>query len=47
MTNDTAPQQQAAQDLTELEFTPIPADEATEMDDRIYLLGVRIEAVRG
>ena len=37
---------QASEDLVELQFTPIPAEEASEMDDRVYLLGVRCEAVR-
>lgn len=38
---------QASEDLTELQFTPIPAEEVSEMDDRVYLLGIRCEAVRG
>lgn len=38
--------EQATDDLAELQFTPIPADEAAELKDRLYLLGVRPEAVR-
>ncbi|HXP21282.1 MAG TPA: hypothetical protein VN840_16690 [Streptosporangiaceae bacterium] len=30
-----------ADDLTELEFTPLPPEEASELEDRVYLLGAR------
>jgi hypothetical protein len=31
----------AADDLTELEFTPLPPEEASALEDRVYLLGAR------
>jgi hypothetical protein len=31
----------AVDDLTELEFTPLPPEEASELEDRVYLLGAR------
>jgi hypothetical protein len=31
----------AIDDLTELEFTPLPPEEASELEDRVYLLGAR------
>lgn len=31
----------ATDDLTELEFTPLPPQEAAELEDRVYLLGAR------
>jgi hypothetical protein len=34
---------EAADDLAELEFAPLTPDEAAEVDDRVYLLGVRRE----
>jgi hypothetical protein len=35
--------QEAADDLAELQFSPLAPDEAAELDDRVYLLGVRRE----
>ncbi len=32
-------------DLAELEFSPIAPEDAAELDDRVYLLGVRPEFV--
>ncbi|MET9352674.1 hypothetical protein ABZY14_06570 [Streptomyces sp. NPDC006617] len=32
-------------DLAELEFSPISPEEAADLDDRVYLLGVRPEFV--
>ncbi|WP_329012202.1 hypothetical protein [Streptomyces sp. NBC_00690] len=32
-------------DLAELEFSPIAPEDAVELDDRVYLLGVRPEFV--
>jgi hypothetical protein len=34
---------EAADDLAELEFSPLAPEEADEIDNRIYLLGVRRE----
>ncbi|MFJ2130378.1 hypothetical protein ACIOMQ_05585 [Streptomyces sp. NPDC087845] len=34
---------EAAEDLAELEFSPLTPEEAAEVDDRVYLLGVRRE----
>jgi hypothetical protein len=31
----------AADDLMELEFTPLPPEEASALEDRVYLLGAR------
>lgn len=31
----------ADDDLMELEFTPLPPQEAAELEDRVYLLGAR------
>jgi len=31
----------ADDDLMELEFTPLPPQEAVELEDRVYLLGAR------
>lgn len=45
ITNEIAVDQ-TAEDLTELQFTPIPAADASETGDRLYLLGVRSELVR-
>jgi hypothetical protein len=33
-------------DLAELEFSPISSEEADDLDDRVYLLGIRAEAVK-
>ncbi|MFC4857311.1 hypothetical protein [Actinophytocola glycyrrhizae] len=38
-TNESA-RREAAEDLAELEFTPLTPEEAAEVDDRVYLLGV-------
>jgi len=35
--------QEAADDLAELQFSPLAPEEAAELDDRVYLLGVRRE----
>jgi hypothetical protein len=35
--------QDVADDLAELQFSPIAPEEAAELDDRVYLLGVRRE----
>lgn len=32
-------------DLAELEFSPIPLEDVDDLDDRVYLLGVRAEFV--
>ncbi|MER5435778.1 hypothetical protein [Streptomyces sp. NPDC002588] len=32
-------------DLAELEFSPIAPEDAADLDDRVYLLGVRPEFV--
>ncbi|MFD3920830.1 hypothetical protein [Streptomyces sp. NPDC058595] len=32
-------------DLAELEFSPITPEDAADLDDRVYLLGVRAEFV--
>lgn len=45
-TTENSAAEQAAQDLAELQFTPIPIDEASEIDDRPYVIGVRSEGVR-
>lgn len=29
------------QDLMELEFTPLPPEEAADLEDRVYLLGAK------
>jgi hypothetical protein len=45
-TNETvarAAHSEAADDLAELEFSPLTPEEAAEVDDRVYLLGVRRE----
>lgn len=36
---------EALDDLAELEFSPVPPEEAEELDDRVYLLGIRAEFV--
>ncbi|WP_433651509.1 hypothetical protein ACQP2C_02605 [Micromonospora zamorensis] len=41
-TNQSA-HSEAAEDLAELEFTPLTPEEAADVDDRVYLLGVRRE----
>jgi hypothetical protein len=41
-TNESA-HSEAAEDLAELEFTPLTPEEAADVDDRVYLLGVRRE----
>ncbi|MBL1101024.1 hypothetical protein [Streptomyces coffeae] len=33
-------------DLAELEFSPIIPEDAADLDDRVYLLGVRPEFVK-
>lgn len=33
-------------DLAELEFSPISPEDADDLDDRVYLLGVRSEFVK-
>jgi hypothetical protein len=45
VTSDTAEDlaQEAADDLAELQFSPVAPEEAAELDDRVYLLGVRRE----
>lgn len=40
---DQTTSQEAAEDLAELTFAPLPPEEAAELDDRVYLLGVRRE----
>lgn len=42
LTNKSA-HSEAADDLAELEFTPLTPEEAADVDDRVYLLGVRRE----
>ncbi|MBO4205392.1 hypothetical protein V6U90_25105 [Micromonospora sp. CPCC 206060] len=34
-------------DLVELDFTPITDEEAFQVEDRTYLFGVHVDAVRG
>jgi hypothetical protein len=40
---ETKEAQEAAEDLAELQFSPLAPEEAAELDDRVYLLGVRRE----
>jgi hypothetical protein len=40
---DGTSSQEVADDLAELQFAPLPPEEAAELDDRVYLLGVRRE----
>jgi exoribonuclease R len=42
-TSDSHVEEQA--DLAELEFSPISPEDADDLDDRVYLLGVRPEFV--
>jgi len=46
MNESTTTQRQAADDLEQLEFTPVSAEDAADLDDRVYLFGVRAEGVR-
>jgi hypothetical protein len=43
----STPNNEATHDLAELEFSPVDPDEAAALDDRVYLLGVRAEFIRG
>lgn len=37
---------EAVADLTELQFTPLTVEDASRLDDRLYLIGIRAETVR-
>ncbi|WP_183091653.1 hypothetical protein [Streptomyces radicis] len=43
---DKQPVEPAADDLTELEFSPLTPDEAVALEDRIYLVGVHADRHR-
>ncbi len=43
VTSEATEAQEAAEDLAELQFSPLAPEEAAELDDRVYLLGVRRE----
>jgi hypothetical protein len=47
MLNEHTPERiRTAEDLEELEFSPLAPDEAAAFDDRIYLLGVHADRHR-
>lgn len=39
-------EREAAKDLAELELVPVVPQDATELDDRVFVIGIRAESVR-
>ncbi|MEO3772752.1 hypothetical protein [Micromonospora sp. B9E7] len=46
-TRENALPKDMQEDLAELDFAPISNEEAIKVEDRTYLFGVHVDAVRG